>query len=499
MGKQLILLADDDEAIGTVLRHALERAGFAVRTTNHFPELLGWVEDGDGDLVITDVVMPSGNGLDMLPKMKGLRPELPIIVISAQNTLMTAVKANALGAFDYLPKPFDLNDVIACVNKALAAHPPARTPSPAATATNEVRDDAHLIGTSPAIQDIYKSIARLVTNDLTVMIEGESGTGKELVARALHQLSNRKHKPFVAVNMAAIPKDLVESELFGHEKGAFTGAITRKTGKFTQADGGTLFLDEIGDMPLDAQTKLLRVLQQGEFTAIGSSQPIKTNVRIICATHRNLTTMVQENAFRSDLFYRLNVVPLRVPALRNRTEDIPALANHFLGKAHRKGLPLKQLSGAALDALCAYGWPGNVRELENMIYRIAALHSEAVIGVDAVHAELQTLPEAAAAQATHIAASAAAAPKPSEGLQAQINDHLSRYFASHQHSLPPDGLYERILEIVEKPLIEQTLRATAGNQLKAAKVLGINRNTLRKKMQQLGLMDAKRDLWRSAS
>lgn len=499
MSKLTILLCDDDDAICTVLSQALSREGYHVEATDHLPTLLHWVEDGKGDVVITDVIMPSGNGLEMLPAIKSARPDLPVIVISAQNTLMTAVKANELGAFDYLPKPFDLGDILHCVDKSVAAKKLA-TADEADVSLARLPDDMSLIGSSPAMQDIYKVMARMVANDLTVMIEGESGTGKELVARALHKLGKRKYKPFVAVNMAAIPKDLVESELFGHEKGAFTGAAGKKIGKFAQAEGGTLFLDEIGDMPLDAQTKLLRVLQQGEFTPIGSNQPVKSNVRIVCATHRDLSDMIATGQFREDLYYRLNVVPLRVPALRERSEDIPSLALHFLVKAHERGLPHKQLDDAALFALSQHRWPGNVRELENLMYRLAALCSESVIGSGAVEAELRSTERGQPPASDRVVnLGRNAGPSPADGVQAQLAQHLRSYFLAHQHSLPPDGLYERILMLIEKPLIEETLRATNGNQLRAAKVLGINRNTLRKKMQQLELQEHKRYTLRQVS
>src|SRR3712207_4871927 len=310
------------------------------RATSSASTLWRWVQDGEGDLVITDVVMPDENGLDLIPRIKKIRPELRIIVMSAQNTLMTAVKATERGAFEYLPKPFDLKELVNVVERALTAPQPA--------AVNDQPGDAEegderlpLIGRSPAMQEIYRVLARLMGTDLTVMITGESGTGKELVARALHEYGKRRSGPFVAINMAAIPRELIESELFGHEKGAFTGATTRSTGRFEQAQGGTLFLDEIGDMPLEAQTRLLRVLQEGEYTTVGGRTPIKTDVRIIAATHRDLRTLIRQGLFREDLFYRLNVVPIRLPPLRERAEDVPALVRHFLNLAAAQGLPIK--------------------------------------------------------------------------------------------------------------------------------------------------------------
>ena len=295
------------------------------------------MSDGEGDLVITDVVMPDENGLDLVPRIKKLRPELRIIVMSAQNTLLTAVKATERGAFEYLPKPFDLRELVNVVERALTA------PHPAAAPTTSMPEDPEeqlpLIGRSQAMQEIYRVLARLMGTDLTVMINGESGTGKELVARALHDYGKRRNGPFVAINMAAIPRELIESELFGHEKGSFTGAMARGVGRFEQAQGGTLFLDEIGDMPLEAQTRLLRVLQQGEYTTVGGRTPIRADVRIVAATHRDLRQLIRQGLFREDLFYRLNVVPIRLPPLRERTEDIPALVRHFFAQADSEGLP----------------------------------------------------------------------------------------------------------------------------------------------------------------
>ena len=354
-----ILVADDDSAIRTVLNQALGRAGYEVRTTGTAAGLWRWVAGGDGNLVITDVVLPDESGFDLIPRIKRTRPDLPIVVMSAQNTILTAITAAERGAFEYLPKPFDLKELIAIVQRALQGSP---APIPAARDGGE--DRLPLIGRSPAMQEIYRVIARLTQTELTVMIMGESGTGKELVARALHDYGRRRHGPFVAVNMAAIPKELVESELFGHERGAFTGAANRGIGRFEQAEFGTLFLDEIGDMPLEAQTRLLRVLQQGEYTTVGGRTPIKTDVRIIAATNRDLRQLIQQGLFREDLYYRLNVVPLRLPPLRERGEDIPDLVRHFLHKAEDEGLPFKRIEQDALDLLRRYRWPGNVRELE---------------------------------------------------------------------------------------------------------------------------------------
>ncbi|MEL0144434.1 MAG: sigma 54-interacting transcriptional regulator, partial [Alphaproteobacteria bacterium] len=328
MSGATILVADDDRGIRTVLSQALGRAGHDVRTTGTAANLWKWISDGEGDLVITDVVMPDENGLDLIPRIRKIRPDLRIVVMSAQNTLLTAVRAAERGAFEYLPKPFDLKEVVEVVGRALSERKNAGASK--ASLPGDGEEDLPLIGRSAAMQDIYRVLARLMNTDLTVMITGESGTGKELVARALHDYGKRRYGPFVAINMAAIPRELIESELFGHEKGAFTGATNRYAGRFEQAEGGTLFLDEIGDMPIEAQTRLLRVLQEGEYTTVGGRTPISTNVRIVAATHRDLRVAVRQGLFREDLYYRLNVVPLRIPPLRERTEDIPELVAHFL-------------------------------------------------------------------------------------------------------------------------------------------------------------------------
>jgi two-component system nitrogen regulation response regulator GlnG len=320
-------------------------------------------------------------------------------------------------------------------------------------------------------------MARLMNTDLTVMINGESGTGKELVARALHNFGRRKTGPFIAVNMAAIPRDLIESELFGHEKGAFTGATDRMKGKFELAQGGTLFLDEIGDMPPEAQTRLLRVLQDGEFTTVGGRAPIKADVRIVAATHQDLRDLIAEGRFREDLFYRLNVVPIRLPPLRERVEDIPDLARTFLRRAESEGLPRKSISAKAIDLLRGQPWPGNVRELENLMRRLAALCADDMIDEAMGEQELAARPSSAAETERDGA----------QTLSTAVESHLRRYFALHGDQLPPNGLYDRVLKEVELPLIALTLSATRGNQLKAADLLGLNRNTLRKRIRELDI------------
>lgn len=465
-----IIVADDDAAIRTVVRQALVRAGFQVRLTESIAGLIKLVEDGVGDLVISDVILPDGNGLDTIARLLAARPGLRVIIMSAQNTLSTAVRATEEGAFDYLPKPFDLNELVRSVQAALEDR--------VASDDSEFgSDDSPLIGRSAAMQEVYRLIARVVPNDLTVIVLGESGTGKELVARAIHDMGPRRASPFIAINMAAIPRELIESELFGHERGAFTGAAARAAGKFEQAQGGTLFLDEIGDMPIEAQTRLLRVLQTGEFTTVGGARSQRADVRIVAATNQDLRALVEAGRFREDLYYRLNVVPVLIPPLRARLEDVPALARHFLDVAAQEGLPRKALDRHAVELLRQHHWPGNVRELENVMRRLAILERSDTIGTASVAASL--------AQGGRPAQ--AAVLDDGDGLAEAAAIHIARYFAGFGGALPPDGIYDRLLAEVERPLIAATLEATGGNQLKAAKLLGINRNTLRKKLTDLAL------------
>lgn len=475
MTRGQILVVDDDDAIRTVVSEALLRDGHLVHTAGTLSELSSTLESLVPDVLVTDVVLPDGNGLDVVPDLLARFPGLPVIVLSAQNTLSTAVRATEQGAFEYLPKPFDLDELCRAVRDGLRR----RSSDPSLAGSANAEEAIPLIGRSAAMQDVYRTIARVVPNDLSVLILGESGTGKELVAKAIHDLGTRKSKPFVAVNMAAIPRDLIEAELFGHERGAFTGAQARVAGRFEQAAGGTLFLDEIGDMPMDAQTRLLRVLQSGEFTTVGGNRAIRADVRIIAATHKNLPELIQANAFREDLYYRLNVIPVVLPPLRQRAEDVILLARHFLDLAAAEGLPRKQLDESGSARLLAHEWPGNVRELENLMRRLAVLSRHDVISDSLVEQYLN--------QTTEPAAPATESRFADESLQLAIEQYLANYFARYGDALPPDGLYHRISESVDRPMLRATMAAVRGNQIRAAKLLGINRNTLRKRLSELGI------------
>ena len=469
---ETILIADDDKGIRTVLQGALAREGFDVRVTSNASTLWNWISAGEGHLVITDVVLPDESGLDLIPKIKKIRPNLQVVVMSAQNTVLTAVRASQRGAFDYLPKPFDLVELTNIVKKALSFDNSNQT-----NVKTLEEEELPLIGRSPAMQEVYRVVARLINTDLTVLINGESGTGKELVARCLHEYGKRKNFPFVAVNVAAIPKELIESELFGHEKGSFTGATSRKSGRFEQAEGGTLFLDEIGDMPQEAQTRLLRVLQEGEYLTVGGETPIKTNVRVVAATHRDLTLLIKSGKFREDLFYRLNVVPIRIPPLRERVSDIPELVEHFFSNCSKDGLVPKVIDTMGLEKLQKYDWPGNVRELENLIYRLVVLYSENEIGMEIVDSELIQSPKNES---------------PVDLDSIVFEDVAEHYIKKHFEGLKDgesiNGLYNKIIKTIEKPLITSCLSVTKGNQIKAAEMLGINRNTLRKKLKELNII-----------
>ena len=459
-----ILIADDDSSVRLVLSQAFTRLGYQVRATGNVTTLMKWIQDGEGDLVVTDVVMPDENIFNVLPRIRKDRPKLPVIVMSAQNTLLTAVNASEGGAFEYVSKPFDLDEVTAAARRALSRPADAEASKAQARAMKDER--LPLIGRSAPMQDVYRTIARLVGADLTVLITGESGSGKELVARALHDLGRRRDGKFVVINLAAVPRERVETELFGRGEGDL--------GKLVEADGGTLFLDEIGDMPLDAQSRLLRVIDGAE-PALNPKTGRRPNVRLIAATNRDLRGLIRQGLFREDLFFRLNVAPLRLPPLRDRTEDIPDLARSFLLRAAREGLPSKTIDQAALERLKTHAWPGNVRELENLIRRICALYAEELISARIVERELAEQVPVALGEDGPVT------------LSALIERHLASHFADQPDGVPPPGLYDRILEEVERPLIRLTLAATRGNQVRAADILGLNRNTLRKKIVDLGV------------
>ena len=470
MNKKTILLAEDDESVRLVTTKSLQDEGYKVESAETLKTLWMLIEEGKGNILISDVMMPDGELFDILPQITELRPELPVIVISAKNNLETAISATQKGAYEYLPKPFDLEELNQLIRKALLRRDRNKDSN-----LIGVRNNQLIIGRSSVMQDLYKSVARLSQNDLTVMIYGESGTGKELVAKALHEYSSRSSYPFIALNMAAIPKELIESELFGHEKGAFTGAYQKSEGKFKHAEKGTLFLDEIGDMPIDAQTRLLRVLQEGEFSSVGGNEKIKTDTRIIAATNKDLNRLINQGSFREDLYYRLNVVPINIPPLRERKEDIPELINHFFIEAMRSGLSEKKIHPDGYSVLKNYDWPGNVRELENFILRISALYPEDMIDSESIRKEINKLNNNTLE---------------SKKRNLYFSDIINNYFSDNINKLleENDGeVHNYIVSIIERALISQTLNTNGGNQLKAAESLGLNRNTLRKKIIDLNI------------
>ena len=468
MNKKIILLAEDDESIELVTNDFLSSEGYEVRSAKTLKSLWSLIEKGGGDVLITDVMFPDGESFDLIPQIKELRPDLPIIIVSARNNLQTAISSVEKGAFEYLPKPFDLNDLSDLVNKALLIKPKINSKSLIRKKSNDL-----IIGSSRAMQEMYRVIGRLSQNDLTVTIYGESGTGKELVSKALHIFGKRSDHPFVAVNMAAIPSELIESELFGHEKGSFTGAYQKSDGKFKQAEKGTLFLDEIGDMPIEAQTRLLRVLQEGEFTSVGGKEKIKTDVRIVAATNKDLKSLIRQGSFREDLFYRLNVVPIYTPPLRDRIEDIPELVEHFLNNADKSGLPIKKINNSAINSLMNYSWPGNVRELENFILRTCALYSEDILSEEIIDLELkQTKTDNDNTE------------------KEDLSNIIDSYFSNNFNKLLKvnnKNIHSDIISEVERSIIQNVLIITKGNQLKASEMLGLNRNTLRKKIGDLNI------------
>ncbi|MBI4832164.1 MAG: sigma-54-dependent Fis family transcriptional regulator, partial [Candidatus Lindowbacteria bacterium] len=431
-------------------------------------EALKRLRESHYDVLLMDIRMPGMSGLEALAQARLLQPDLAVIIITAFGTMMTAIEAMKLGAYDYLTKPFDVEELELTVQKALKAQALARENQELRANLRRKYDIHNLIGSSEKMQQVYKAIGRVADKDVTVFIQGESGTGKEMVARAIHYNSSRSSKPFVAVNCVAIPENLLESEMFGHVKGAFTGATSSRTGKFEQADGGTLFLDEVADIGLDLQGKLLRVLQEREIEPVGGQSTIKVNVRVIAATNRNLSNQLREGKFREDLFYRLNVVPIELPPLRERKEDIPELANYFVHRfADEMNIPPRAIEPAAIELLQSYDWPGNVRELENLIKRIMVMQIDQAITPEHMGLALPIEP-VRKTLAVH-------------GWWEDMVDQELKTLAGES------GVYDRMLEKLEKPLIVKVLALCDGNQLRAAEMLGINRNTLHKKMKDLGL------------
>jgi two-component system nitrogen regulation response regulator GlnG len=469
-----VLIADDEESIRMVLGTALAQAGHDVETVASGSDALAALGAGDFDVAILDIRMPDVNGLDVLERIRATDNAVIPIVVTAQNTMTNAIEAMKRGAFNYLTKPFDLDEVRTLVARAAEMHELTRT---VARMRSEIggryEPGVTLVGTSAAVQEIFKAIGRVAKSDATVLIEGESGTGKELIARAIHSHSTRWSGPFVALNCSAIPRDLLESELFGHERGAFTGASERRVGRFETADDGTLFLDEIGDMPVELQVKLLRVLQEREFSRVGNTRVIKANARIIAATNQSLERAVREGRFREDLYFRLKVVPITVPPLRERRGDIPALICYFLAKINAEmGTDIAAIAPEAEELLMRHSWPGNVRELENCLLRAAVLAPGRTLTPEDLSLSDAAPPPALAGSIADTLRSAVAA---------LVNDP----------ERPAKELHAAVVGAVERPLIELILEQTSGNQLRAADLLGINRNTLRKKITSLGIAVAR--------
>ncbi len=483
-----IWIVDDDQSIRFVLEKALAREQFAVRAFANARDVLAALDDDEPQVLVSDIRMPGGTGLDLLAKIKQRLPGLPVIVMTAYSDLDSAVSAFQGGAFEYLAKPFDVAKAVELIRRAVEES------LREAVATERGDASPEMLGQAPAMQDLFRAIGRLSQSHVTVLITGESGSGKELVAHALHRHSPRGSGPFVAINTAAIPKDLLESELFGHERGAFTGAQTMRRGRFEQADGGTLFLDEIGDMPFDLQTRLLRVLSDGQFYRVGGHQPQKSNVRVIAATHQNLEQRVKDGAFREDLFHRLNVIRLRLPALRERPDDIPMLARQFLQKSAKDlGGDAKRLSDAALARLVGFDYPGNVRQLENICHWLTVMAPAQVVEVKDLPPELleaAVLTAAPPAQTTGPAAStpAVAAATASAPVGGNWLNDLEREARALLDAGTPE-VWEALTRQFEAKLIVTALDATRGRRIEAAQRLGIGRNTITRKIQELGLDD----------
>lgn len=463
-----ILIADDDETMRWVLAKAFSPPKYVSDAVVTADDALQRLKETQYDVLLMDIRMPGMSGLEALSQAKLVQSDLAVIIITAYGTMMTAIEAMKWGAYDYLTKPFDVEELELTVQKALKAQALARENVELRANLRRKYDINNLVGSSEKMQEVFKTIGRVADKDVTVLIQGESGTGKEMAARAIHYNSRRASRPFVAVNCVAIPENLLESEMFGHLKGAFTGATSNRVGKFEQAQGGTLFLDEVSDISLDLQGKLLRVLQEHEIEPIGGQKPIKVDVRVIAATNRNLEVELRDGRFREDLYYRLNVVPMILPPLRDRAEDIPELVRYFIQRfADEMSIEPRTIEPAALERLQSFRWPGNVRELENVIKRIMVMQTDQAITPD--HIAL-TLPGQGSRESVG---------------QNLLWDDLVEQELSVSGSEPP--LYERFLEKLEKPLIEKVLGRCKGNQLRAAEMLGINRNTLYKKMKNLGL------------
>jgi two-component system nitrogen regulation response regulator GlnG len=495
-----IWIADDDQSIRFVLEKALQREQLPTRSFTNPKDVLAALEDEGGEgpqVLVSDIRMPGGSGLELLEKVKARLPGLPVIIMTAFSDLDSAVSAFQGGAFEYLPKPFDLPKALELIHRAVEESQREEV------ALETITTAPEMLGQAPAMQDVFRAIGRLSQSNVTVLITGESGSGKELVARALHKHSPRSQGPFVAINTAAIPKDLLESELFGHERGAFTGAQTTRRGRFEQAEGGTLFLDEIGDMPFDLQTRLLRVLSDGHFYRVGGHSAIKANVRVIAATHQHLEQRVKEGVFREDLFHRLNVIRLRLPALRERREDIPTLIRHFLQQSARQlGVEPKRISEASLDRLSQFSFPGNVRQLENVCHWLTVMAPAQVIEVKDLPPEiLQSLGDAPAvatsaevasaqtvsASAAPIASSAAApmtvaASSVASDWEAGLQAEAMALLLSGRHDV-----WDELTKRFERKLILTALDNTRGRRIEAAQKLGIGRNTITRKIQELGL------------
>ena len=472
MDKKLVLVADDDAAIRTVLNQALMRAGFEVRITSNVSTLWKWISEGQGDVVVSDVIMPDGDAFELLPRIRKLRPDLPVILISAQNTLMTAVKAQKAGAYEYLPKPFDLDDLTRAVQRAVSSFT-EETKHPVSTDNGQ---ELPLVGRSPAMQDIYQALARLMNSDLPVMLSGPSGSGKRLVARVLHDLSRRKNGLFLSVNLAAVPKEEIEGRIFGNP----AEHSYREPGLLQRADRGTLYIQEINELPESAQSRLLQLLVDHEMEALASTDSHHPDVRIICSLKGEIGPLIQSGKFREDLFHRLNVVPLRLPALSDRREDISDLARHFVKLNEKQGNPFKHLDASAISVLKNYAWPGNVRELENLVNRICTLYPQETI-TDAI-AESELGKGRIAHQPERKEPGHAFA-----DLEEATRFFINRFLESHDGGELPENIYPGFLEKFEKPVIISALSATNGNQIKAAQLLGLNRNTLRKKISSYNI------------